>query len=124
MLEDQGDVRTSISLNGGPEIEVDLKKIQQKMDRHDALRSYVERLVRLSEQKIETATEIKELAEKAKGDGFSKKALMMLVAQEMETAGQRAERLAVAEELDRMKAALGMFQDTPLGAAAMQAAAE
>lgn len=124
MLEDHGDVRTSISFNGGPKIEVDLEKVRQKMEGHDALRNYVDRLVRLSEQKAETVAEIKELAEKAKGDGFSKKALMMLVAQEMETADQRAERLAVAEELDRMKSALGMFQDTPLGAAAMQAAAE
>lgn len=115
------DTVVTLDAGNGP---VDITNALKNARQHDELRSYVDRLVRLHEQKAETAAEIKDVAEKAQGDGFSKKALLVLVKQELETAEQASERRAIADEVERMKTALGMFADTPLGGAAMQAAAE
>lgn len=90
---------------------------------HDQLRSYFNRLLKLHIEKQEAADAIKEVAAEAKGAGFSGKALLQMVKRHMETAEQRAERIAVQEEIDRMCVALGAYVDTPLGSAAMRAAA-
>lgn len=89
------------------------------MSNDQALRGYVRGLVALHEQKADIAAEIKDLKDKAKGDGFTPKALMVLVKREMETADQKAKRLEIADEVERMEVALGMFAETPLGSAAI-----
>lgn len=89
------------------------------MSNDQALRSYVNGLVALSQQKAEIANEIKDLKAKAKGDGFEPKALMVLVARELETAEQTAKRRELEDEVERMEVALGVFAETPLGVAAI-----
>lgn len=89
------------------------------MSNDQGLRSYVRGFIGLFEQKADIAAEIKDLKAKAKGDGFDPKALMVLVKRDMETADQKAKRLEIADEVERMEAALGVFAETPLGSAAI-----
>jgi uncharacterized protein (UPF0335 family) len=116
------DVRTTISFNGGPELEVDLKKAAEKIGAHDRARSYVDRFVRLLQEKADLAESIADLKTEAKGAGFVPKALVELAKREMETAEQRAKRVELAEEIERLEAALGVFVGTPLGRSAVSRA--
>ena len=81
------------------------------------LKSLVERIERLEEEKKAIADDIKEVYAEAKGHGFDTKALRALVSLRKQDASERAELEAV---LETYKAALGMIADTPLGQAAMQ----
>lgn len=87
-------------------------------------RAYVERLVRLLEQQGETRDDLADLRKEAKGNGFDPKALMVLARRRLESADQRAARLALEEEVARIEMALGQFAHTPLGQSAMERAAE
>lgn len=82
----------------------------------DQLRSIVERVERLEEEKKSIADDIKEIYAEAKGNGFDPKTIKEIVKLRALDANERAEREAL---LDIYKAALGMLGDTPLGAAAL-----
>lgn len=116
----EDDVRTTISYNGGPEIEVDLDKLHKKIGSHDQVRSYIDRFVRLLTEKAELAESIADLKKEAEGNGFVPKALVELAKRELETAEQKAKRVTLAEEIERLEAALGVFVGTPLGRSAVE----
>ncbi len=76
------------------------------------LKSIVERIERLEEEKAEVAGQIKEVYAEAKSNGFDTKAIRKCVSLRKKTADERAEEEAV---LDLYLPALGMLSDTPLG---------
>lgn len=84
------------------------------------LKSYVERLVRLHEEKRNLAEDIKELFQEVKSAGFVPKQVRAVVKAAMETDEERGKRLAHEENVEMMKAALGMLSDLPLGTAAVE----
>ena len=75
------------------------------------LRSIVERIERLEEEKKEVAEQIKEVYAEAKGNGFDTKTLRKIVAMRKKTPEERDEEAAM---LDLYMGALGM-DGTPLG---------
>lgn len=79
------------------------------------LRSIVDRIVRLEDEKAGLAADIKEVYQEAKSAGFDIKALRLVVRDEREDEEARAERERVQAEADLMLAAIG-----PLGAAAVK----
>lgn len=81
------------------------------------LRSIVENIERLEEEKAKIADDIKSVYAHAKGVGFDSKILRKLVAIRKRDAAQRAEEEALLEVYMN---ALGMLADTPLGQAAIQ----
>lgn len=82
------------------------------------LRSIVERIVRLEEEKAEIADLIKAVYAEAKGTGFDAKALRRIVKEARETASDREARHEAEALLEVYRAALGMLDGTPLGDAA------
>lgn len=81
----------------------------------EQLRSYIERVERLEEEKKALADDIREVYAEAKSAGFDVKALRAIV--------RRKKNPQKAAELEAMvetyMSALGMLADTPLGAAAI-----
>ncbi len=85
----------------------------------DRLRSFIERIERLEEEKRSTAADIKEVYAEAKGTGFDTKIMRQLVKL------RRMDKDDLDEQetlLEIYKRALGMLADTPLGEAALKAA--
>lgn len=82
----------------------------------DALRSYIERIERLEEEKRALASDIKEVYSEAKGTGFDTKIMRRLVRERRMNKDDLDEQETLIEVYRR---ALGMFVDTPLGDAAM-----
>ena len=80
------------------------------------LRSVIERIERLEEEKAATSADIKEVYAEAKGNGFDTKTIRQLVRIRKQDAAERQEAEAL---LELYKNALGMLGDTPLGEAAM-----
>ena len=85
-------------------------------------RAFIDRIVRLEEEKATLSGDIKDIYTEVKSAGFEPKAFRVLVRREMETAEERAARIAVQEEVDRLELALGAFAETALGRAAMDEA--
>lgn len=83
----------------------------------ERLRSFIERIERLEEEKRGIAEDIKEVYAEAKGTGFDTKTIREIVKLRRLTDVERAEREAL---LDIYKAALGMLDGTPLGEAAIR----
>lgn len=83
----------------------------------EQLKSIVERIERLEEQKAEVSTDIKEVYSEAKSNGFDTKALRRIIAIRKKDPHQRQEEDAI---LDTYMHALGMLVDTPLGQAAIE----
>ena len=84
---------------------------------HDQLRSIIERVERLEEEKRVLADDIKDVYAEARGNGFDPKILRKVVAR------RRMDRDKLAEEetmLDVYLRALGDFVNLPLGAAAIE----
>lgn len=81
----------------------------------ERLRSIVDRIVRLEEEKKGLSEDIKEIYAEAKSGGYSKKALRLYIKEEMEDADARESREAAELERDNMRAALGELASTPLG---------
>lgn len=82
----------------------------------DQLRSIVERVERLEEEKAGIASDIKDVFAEAKGNGFDVKALKAILKRRKQDRDKLAEHEAIVESY---MAALGMLADTPLGQAAM-----
>ena len=70
------------------------------------LRSFVERIEKLEDEKKAIAEDIRDVVKEAKGNGFDTKALRSIVKLRKQDPVQRAEEDAV---LDTYKAALGML---------------
>lgn len=85
----------------------------------DQLRSLIERIERLEEEKASLATDIKEIYAEAKGNGFDTKAMRKAIRIRKMDANEREEQDAI---LELYLSALGMLADTPLGQAAIATA--
>src|SRR5262249_37066557 len=83
----------------------------------DQLRTIVERIERLEEEKAEIATDIREVYAEAKGNGFDPKTIRQIIRLRKMEHAEREEHEAL---LDIYKAALGMLDGTPLGEAAIR----
>lgn len=82
----------------------------------EQLRSIVERVERLEEEKAQIAGDIKEIYAEAKSNGYSVRALRAIVKRRKQDAAELAEHEALVETYMH---ALGMLADTPLGQAAL-----
>lgn len=86
---------------------------------NEQIRSIVERVERLEEEKKALSDDIRDVYAEAKGNGFDVKALRSIVRLRKQNAAERAEQEAI---IDIYKNALGMLSDLPLGQAAIQRA--
>lgn len=112
----------TISVDGGNgQEEVLLDMTSNRESNRDAGVLYVERLEALLEAKAEVANDIKELKLEAKGNGHDPAALMLVVKRRMEDAEKKMKREAMEFEAEQIMTKLGMFANTPLGAAAVDA---
>lgn len=82
------------------------------------LRSFAERIVRLEDERKALAGDIKDIKNEAAGQGYDKKALMIVVARIRESDEERAARVDAESLADVYLASLGMLGGTPLGDAA------
>ncbi len=85
----------------------------------DRLRSIVERIERLEDERKALASDIKDVYTEAKSGGFDPKVIRLLLAERRRTASEVDEEQALLEVYKR---ALGMLADLPLGQAAMERA--
>jgi len=83
---------------------------------HNQIRSIVERIERLEEEKKALADDIRDVYAEAKGNGYDVKALREIVRLRRQDADKRREHEAIVETYMH---ALGMLADTPLGQAAV-----
>lgn len=79
------------------------------------LKSFIERIERLEEEKKALMNDIKEIKSEAKSVGFDVKTINKILRERQLPADRLAEEQAL---LDIYRAALGMLHDTPLGQAA------
>ena len=87
---------------------------------HNQLKSFIERIERLEEDKKDISEGIRDVYAEAKGNGFDVKALRTIVRMRKQDADERAEQEAIIETYMH---ALGMLSDLPLGEAAIKRAA-
>ena len=85
----------------------------------DRLRSLVERIERLEEERKTLAADIKDIYTEAKSAGFDVKVMRALIAERKKDAAEAEEQRSL---LEVYRAALGQLQDTPLADAAMHKA--
>ena len=85
------------------------------------LKSFIERVERLSEEKKSIADDIRDVYAEAKSNGYDVKALRAIVRMRSQDAEKLRELEAVIETY---RHALGDLADLPLGAAAIERAAE
>jgi uncharacterized protein (UPF0335 family) len=83
------------------------------------LKSFIERIERLEEEKAALASDIREVYSEAKGTGFDVKIMRKVIALRKLDTADRQEQDAI---LDLYMSALGMLADTPLGRAAIATA--
>lgn len=83
------------------------------------LKSIVERIERLEEQRSDLGGDIREVYSEAKGNGYDVKALRDIVRRRKQDAEKLKEHEAIVETY---MASLGMLSDTPLGQAAIKRA--
>jgi uncharacterized protein (UPF0335 family) len=84
---------------------------------HGQLKSLVERIERLEEEKKTLSADIKEVYAEAKANGFDTKILRKVIALRKKETAVREEEQSM---LEVYMAALGMLADTPLGKAALE----
>lgn len=82
----------------------------------DQLKSLIDRIERLEEEKAATASDIKDIYTEAKGNGYDTKAIRTIIRMRKQDADERAEQEAI---LETYMLALGMLADLPLGQAAI-----
>jgi uncharacterized protein (UPF0335 family) len=83
----------------------------------EQLRSIIERIERLEEEKKTIADDIRDVYAEAKGNGFDVKALRTIVRLRKQDANERAEQETI---LETYMQALGMLAGTPLGDSAVE----
>lgn len=86
----------------------------------DRLRSIVERIERLEEERKALGADIKDIYTEAKSAGFDPKVLRQLIRERKQDAAEVEERESL---LDVYRRALGDFVSTPLGDAAVRTVA-
>ena len=87
---------------------------------NNQLKAFVERLERIDEEKAALAEDFKSVLSEAKSTGFDTKIIKKILAMRKQDAHKlREEQAILSTYLD----ALGMLADTPLGQAALAAAA-
>lgn len=84
---------------------------------NETLRRYIERIERIEEEKRALAADIAAVYAEAKANGFDPKVMRKLVAERRMKEADRAELEALMETY---RAALGDYQSTPLGTAAIK----
>jgi len=82
----------------------------------ERLRSFIQRIERLEEEKKSLGAEIREVFAEAKSDGFDPKIMRQVIKLRKMDAADRQEKEAL---LETYLSALGMLADTPLGEAAV-----
>ena len=95
MSETEDDVIGNIGHNGGPE-----------MNTANRLKSFIERVERLEEDKAGIATDIKEVYSEAKGEGFDTKTIRKIIAIRKQDQEKREEEESL---LETYMHALGMI---------------
>jgi uncharacterized protein (UPF0335 family) len=85
----------------------------------EQLKSIVERIEHMEEEKATIAADIRDIYKEAKGNGFDTKALRDIVKIRKQDAAKRQEHEALVEVYMH---ALGMLADMPLGRAAIERA--
>ena len=85
----------------------------------DRLRSFIERIERLEDEKRALSEDIREVYSEAKGAGFDVKVMRQIVRIRKLDQNERDEQEAL---LETYMAALGMLKDTPLGDATLSRA--
>lgn len=83
----------------------------------ERLKSFIERIERLEEDKRAVSEDIAQVYSEAKGVGFDTKIIRLIVKERRLTIEQRYENEAL---LDIYKAAIGMLDGTPLGQSAIE----
>jgi uncharacterized protein (UPF0335 family) len=83
----------------------------------EQIRSIVERIERLEEERKSIGDDIRDVYAEAKGNGYDVKALRAVIRLRKQDAAARAEHEAI---LETYMQALGMLADTPLGQAALK----
>jgi uncharacterized protein (UPF0335 family) len=86
---------------------------------NNQIRTIVERIEKMEEEKLAITTDIGEIYKEAKSNGFDAKIIKKIVAMRKKDANKLAEEQAI---MDVYMAALGMLADTPLGQASMDRA--
>ena len=81
------------------------------------LESLVSRIVRLEEEKRDTASAIRDCYTEAKGKEFNVKALRLVVKRQLETSEAREKREEAEAEAALLESRLGQLVGTPLGRA-------
>lgn len=89
------------------------------MGSNNQLKSLVERIEKLEEERSALADDVKSVFSEAKSNGFDPKIIKKVLALRKKDAAARAEEQAL---LSVYMDALGMLADTPLGKAAMDRA--
>lgn len=84
------------------------------------LKSFIQRIERLTEEKRGIANDIKEVFAEAKATGFDTRIMRLVIKERLLSTDELVERDLLIETYKR---ALGMFITTPLGEAAMAKAA-
>jgi uncharacterized protein (UPF0335 family) len=85
----------------------------------EQLRSIIERIERLEDEKKTFAGDIKDVYAEAKGNGYDVTALRTIIRMRKQDTNKRAEQEAIVETYLH---ALGMLADLPLGQAAIERA--
>jgi uncharacterized protein (UPF0335 family) len=86
--------------------EVDMEQARQEGVAADQLKSLIERIERLEEDKANTASDIKDVYAEAKGTGFDTKALRTIIRNRKKDHAERQEEEAI---LELYMQALGMI---------------
>lgn len=73
------------------------------------LRSFIERVERLEQEKTDIASDIKEIYAEAKGNGFDTKIVRMIIKRRKQDANERAEQEALLELYEH---SIGMRPDS------------
>lgn len=85
----------------------------------EQLKSIVERIEKLAEEKAALQSDISDIYTEAKGNGYDARAIRKIIQMRKQSADERAEQEAV---LETYMHALGMLADLPLGRAALERA--
>lgn len=85
----------------------------------DQLKSIIERIERLEEEKKAISDDIRDVYAESKGNGYDVKALRTIIRMRKQDANERAEQETI---LEIYMHALGMLADLPLGQAALRKA--
>ena len=89
----------------------------------DVARAYLDRLVALYQQKEELQQDIRDLLAEAQSRGVNARALRVLAAEDVMPERVKQKKRALEQAIDELRALLGDYIETPLGAAAVGAIA-